>query len=103
MELKNYEFNAHGVELGQFYDPARLGDGTAPAPGRDADLYYVMSTVPARTCRTPGSATRQRKLALMDFAPYTRWTLITGIAGEAWAGAADKLAHELRHSAGRPS
>jgi 2,4-dichlorophenol 6-monooxygenase len=31
----------------------------------------------------------------MDLAPYTEWTVITGIAGEAWAGAADKVGHEL--------
>ena len=32
MELKNYEFNAHGVELGQFYEStAVVGDGSEPA------------------------------------------------------------------------
>ena len=29
------------------------------------------------------------KLAMMDLAPYDRFTLITGIAGEAWEDAAD--------------
>ena len=32
---------------------------------------------------------------MMDLAPYTRFTLITGIAGEAWAAAAEKVGHEL--------
>ena len=32
MELKNYEFNAHGVDLGQFYESsAVVPDGTVPA------------------------------------------------------------------------
>ena len=31
----------------------------------------------------------------MDLAPYDRFTLITGIAGEAWEDAAEKVAHEL--------
>ena len=48
MELKNYEFNAHGVELGQFYESdAIVGDGSArPVPQRDPELYYQCSTVP---------------------------------------------------------
>ena len=49
MELKNYEFNAHGVELGQFYDVRRGGrrrSARAPSPTRDPELYYQPSTVP---------------------------------------------------------
>jgi 2,4-dichlorophenol 6-monooxygenase len=37
----------------------------------------------------------RRRLAMMDLAPYTRFTLLTGIAGEAWAEAADVVAAEL--------
>lgn len=41
MDLKNYEFNAHGVELGQCYEStAVVGDGTArPEPKRDPELF----------------------------------------------------------------
>ena len=41
MELKNYEFNAHGVEMGQFYSSAAIvSDGSArPVPDRDPELY----------------------------------------------------------------
>ena len=47
MELKNYEFNAHGVDLGQFYtSTAIVSDGAERPEPRDADLYYAMSTVP---------------------------------------------------------
>ena len=50
MELKNYEFNAHGVELGQFYESSRdrsRTDWQRPASaGRDPELYYQASTVP---------------------------------------------------------
>ena len=49
MELKNYEFNAHGVELGQFYASDRGASPTAPPrpePDRDPELYYQPSTVP---------------------------------------------------------
>ena len=59
MELKNYEFNAHGVELGQFYEStAIVPDGSArPEPDRDPELYYQPSTVPGRSSRTSGWAT----------------------------------------------
>ncbi|MGW3845976.1 FAD-dependent oxidoreductase [Streptomyces fagopyri] len=97
MDLKNYEFNAHGVELGQFYtSSAVLSDGSAlPAPTRDTDLYYEMSTVPGSHLPHAWVGDSSRRLALMDLAPYTRWTLLTGIAGEAWAQAGEKIAQEL--------
>jgi 2,4-dichlorophenol 6-monooxygenase len=97
MELKNYEFNAHGVELGQFYESgAVVPDGTSrPEPTRDPDLYYQASTVPGSHLPHAWVGDNKHKLALMDLAPYTRFTLITGITGEAWENAAEKIAHEL--------
>ena len=97
MDLKNYEFNAHGVDLGQFYQSAAvISDGSVlPTPTRDPDLFYEMSTVPGSHLPHAWVGDNRTKLALMDVAPYTRWTVITGIAGEAWAGAADKIGHEL--------
>ncbi|GIH71979.1 FAD-dependent oxidoreductase [Sphaerimonospora thailandensis] len=96
MELKNYEFNAHGVELGQFYESSAIvSDGTHPPASADHDLYYVMSTSPGAHLPHAWVGDNVTKLALMDLAPYTRWTLLTGVAGEAWAHAADKVGHEL--------
>ncbi|GAA2490097.1 FAD-dependent monooxygenase [Streptomyces longisporus] len=96
METKNYEFNAHGVELGQFYESAAVvSDGTRPAPSRDEDLYHVMSTSPGAHLPHAWVGDHVTRLALMDLAPYTRWTLITGIAGEDWTGAAEKVAQDF--------
>jgi 2,4-dichlorophenol 6-monooxygenase len=97
MELKNYEFNAHGVELGQFYTSAAIvADGSARRePTRDPDLYYETSTRPGSHLPHAWVGDSRRKLAMMDLAPYPRFTLVTGIVGEAWAAAADKVAHEL--------
>jgi 2,4-dichlorophenol 6-monooxygenase len=97
MELKHYEFNAHGVDLGQFYQSTAVvpAGSTPPEPDRDPDLYYQASTVPGAHLPHAWVGDNRRKLALMDLAPYTRFTLITGITGEAWASAADKVAHEL--------
>lgn len=96
MELKNYEFNAHGVELGQFYDStAVLSDGTPrPEPTRDPDLYYEASTVPGSHLPHAWVGDQVRKQAMMDLAPYTDLTVITGIAGEAWEAAVETLAAE---------
>ena len=97
MELKNYEFNAHGVELGQFYESAAVvPDGsTRPQPSRDPELYHEPSTVPGSHLPHAWVGDTMRKYAMMDLAPYDRFTLVTGVAGEAWASAADKIGHEL--------
>ncbi|MFD9001466.1 FAD-dependent oxidoreductase [Streptomyces sp. NPDC059582] len=97
MDLKNYEFNAHGVELGQHYtSSAVVSDGTErPAPARDADLYYEMSTVPGARLPHAWVGDSAHRHALMDLAPYDGWTLLTGIAGEAWEDAAAKVGKAL--------
>jgi 2,4-dichlorophenol 6-monooxygenase len=98
MELKNYEFNAHGVELGQFYtSDAIVSDGsTRPTPTRDPELYYEVSTVPGS--RLPhawlGNAAHE-KVSTLDLAHYAQFTLFTGIAGGAWVGAAQAVARDL--------
>lgn len=90
MERKNYEFNAHGVELGQFYEScAVVSDGTRPAPTDDEDLYHRMSTSPGAHLPHAWVGDNVEKHAMLDLAPYTQWTLITGVAGEAWEDAAE--------------
>ena len=97
MELKNYEFNAHGVELGQFYQSTAIaGDGTArPEPARDPELYYQASTVPGSHLPHVWVGDAASKVSTLDLAPYGAFTLFTGIAGEAWAEAADKVGRDL--------
>ena len=97
MELKNYEFNAHGVDLGQFYESSAIvSDGSElPAPTRDPDLYHQVSTVPGSHLPHAWVGDSLHRRAAMDLAPYDRFTLITGIAGEAWAEAGAAVAEEL--------
>ncbi len=97
MELKNYEFNAHGVEMGQFYSStAIVPDGSVrPEPDRDPELYFQPSTVPGARLPHAWVGDSTRKLSTLDLAPYTRFTLITGIAGEAWVAACGKVGAEL--------
>jgi 2,4-dichlorophenol 6-monooxygenase len=97
MELKHYEFNAHGVELGQFYESAAVvSDGSRrPEPRRDPELYYEPSTVPGSRLPHAWVGDARRKISTLDLVPMTRFTLLTGIAGEPWVGAAGKVGQEL--------
>ena len=53
------------------------------------------STVPGSHLPHAWVGDASRKLSTLDLAPYSQFTLITGITGEAWAEAADKVAAEL--------
>jgi 2,4-dichlorophenol 6-monooxygenase len=97
MELKNYEFNAHGVELGQFYtSSAIVSDGSSrPSPSRDPELYFHPSTVPGSPLPHAWVGDNARKLSTLDLAATGRFTLMTGIAGSAWVDAAQEVGDRL--------
>jgi len=97
LELKDYEFNCHGVELGQFYSSsAVISDGsTKPAPRRDPELYYEASTVPGSPLPHAWVGDNVKKMSTLDLCPSTQFTIITGITGEKWADAAKKVAQKL--------
>ncbi|MEV6852096.1 FAD-dependent monooxygenase [Actinoplanes sp. NPDC051411] len=97
MELKHYEFNAHGVEMGQFYtSSAVVPDGSTRAePTRDPELYFEPSAVPGARLPHAWVGSQKGRVSTLDLAPMTRFTLFTGIAGEGWAGAAAKVGDEL--------
>ncbi|MDQ0678826.1 2,4-dichlorophenol 6-monooxygenase [Arthrobacter pascens] len=97
MDLKNYEFNAHGVELGQHYvSTAVVGDGTArPKPGRDQELYYQPTTQPGGRLPHAWVGDNRHKYSTHDLAPYGQFTLFTGITGGDWTTAAQKVGDQL--------
>jgi 2,4-dichlorophenol 6-monooxygenase len=97
MEIKNYEFNAHGVELGQHYaSSAVVGDGTTkPAPTRDPELYYQPSTHPGVRLPHAWVGDNMHKYSTHDLAPYGQFTVFTGITGEDWTMAAQKVSDQL--------
>jgi 2,4-dichlorophenol 6-monooxygenase len=90
LELKDYEFNAHGVELGQRYRSAAVvTDGTSePAYTRDPELYYHPTTWPGARLPHVWLGRGGRKVSTHDLAGKGRFCLLTGIAGQAWADAA---------------
>jgi 2,4-dichlorophenol 6-monooxygenase len=97
VNLQNYQFNAHGVELGQRYSSAAIVDDHTdwPEPTRDPELYYQSTTHPG--ARLPHAWVQHgtERISTLDLAGHGRFTLITGIGGQAWVDAAAKIAAEL--------
>ncbi|MCA0243587.1 MAG: FAD-dependent monooxygenase [Proteobacteria bacterium] len=95
--LQNYQFNCNGVELGQVYaSQAVVADGsTRAAPTRDPELYYHPSTFPGAYLPHAWLQRGQRKLSTLDLVGRGRFTLLTGVGGQAWRDAAAKVAERL--------
>ena len=93
IELKNYEFNAHGVEFNQRYRSAAVvPDGTPePAYERDPELYYHPTTWPGARLPHCWLGHEGRKVSTLDLAGKGRFALFTGIGGEAWKEAAAEV------------
>ncbi|WAB90167.1 FAD-dependent monooxygenase [Pseudomonas citronellolis] len=98
IQLQHYQFNCHGVELGQRYrSGAVLADGSEePAYTRDRELYYHPTTWPgAHLPHAWLHDTAGRKLSTLDLCGQGRLTLLTGHGGDAWCRAAETLGREL--------
>ena len=90
---KNYEFNCHGVELNQRYvSNAIVPDGTPePAWQRDRELYYQATTWPGARLPHVWLEQQRKRISSLDLCGHGRFTLLTGLGGEAWLEAARAL------------
>ena len=97
VELQNYQFNAHGVELGQAYrSDAVVGDGSeAPVPTSDPELYYTPSTRPGGRLPHVWLQAGTDTVSTLDICSSDELTLIVGIGGDPWLRAAEKTAADL--------
>jgi 2,4-dichlorophenol 6-monooxygenase len=90
IELSNYQFNAHGVELGYRYRSAAIVDDGSPdpIPARDPQLYYQATTRPG--ARVPHARLERDGVPVssLDLVDDLGFALLTGVGGQAWAGAA---------------
>jgi 2,4-dichlorophenol 6-monooxygenase len=87
LQLQHYQFNCHGVELGQFYaSDAVLGDGREEAdpPERDPLLYHRPSTVPGAVLPHAWIEQDGRALSTLDLVGHGGFSLLTGTAFELW-------------------
>jgi 2,4-dichlorophenol 6-monooxygenase len=95
--FKSYEFNCHGVELNQRYESkAVVADGTpAPEWARDKELYYQASTRPGAHLPHVWVYDRDhRETSTLDITGKGRFTVLTGIGGEAWIEAVRRIRAE---------
>jgi 2,4-dichlorophenol 6-monooxygenase len=75
---------------------AVLADGTPePAPTRDAELYYHATTWPGAQLPHCWLGQGGHKVSTHDLAGKGRFALLTGISGQAWAAAAERVAAKL--------
>jgi 2,4-dichlorophenol 6-monooxygenase len=93
IELKNYEFNCHGVEFNQRYRSAAVvSDGTPePIYLRDQELYYHPTTWPGARMPHCWLEYAGRAISTLDLVGKGRFTLLTGIGGESWKRAAEEV------------
>ncbi|MEL6800566.1 MAG: FAD-dependent monooxygenase [Pseudomonadota bacterium] len=96
--FKKYEFDAHGVEMNQRYrSDAVVTDGQSePAFERDSDLHYQPTTWPG--ARIPHAWVFDAdggRHSTLDLTGHGRFTLLTGLGGDAWCAAAAEAGEKL--------
>lgn len=93
LELKNYEFNAQGVELNQRYRSAAI----IAEPGEenwlnDPQLYLQTTTRPGAKVPHVWLVDRTgNRVSTLDVLKKGKFTLLTGLSGKAWINAAEEL------------
>ncbi len=97
VQLQNYQFNCHGVELDQRYtSDGIVDDGTPwPAPDRDPELFHHPTTHPGARLPHAWLEHDGGRVSTLDLTGHGRFAVLTGIGGEAWAEAAAKAGAAL--------
>lgn len=97
VNLMNGQFNALGVELGQYYQSdAVLNEAEPPAVSeRDPDLYFEPSAAPGSPVPHAWLAVGNNDVSTLDLCGYDQFTLITGADGARWHDAAVQLSVDL--------
>ncbi|WP_439031544.1 FAD-dependent monooxygenase [Gordonia terrae] len=95
-KLMDFNFNAHGVELGYRYDDPNATDTTSHDvepldPGTVDDLIYVPSTAPGEHLPHAWVERNRRRVSTVDLVGGGQFTLITGRGGAGWLPALDRV------------
>lgn len=96
VELRNYEFNALGVELNHRYESAAVLSGTDEPEtwSLDRELYAQASTRPG--AKVPHAwlvDATGRRISTLDLVGDGCFTVLTGLSGTAWADAVEQIGH----------
>jgi 2,4-dichlorophenol 6-monooxygenase len=95
LDLKNTEFNAQGVELNQRYTSSAVVADASAEPEhwlRDPQLYLQATTRPG--AKLPHAwlvDDNGRRTSTLDVVGKGKFTLLTGLSGEAWRAAGRQL------------
>ncbi|MDD2546759.1 MAG: FAD-dependent monooxygenase [Burkholderiaceae bacterium] len=96
LKLKNYEFNAQGVELNQRCVSAAVlpdAEGGEEVWRRDPQLYLQATTRPGAKLPHAWLVARDgHRTSTLDVVGRGQFSLVTGLAGQAWVQAAEALA-----------
>jgi 2,4-dichlorophenol 6-monooxygenase len=97
LKLMDGQFNAHGVELGQYYTSQAIVDDTGVSPPDLAisDLHYTPTTRPGAHLPHVWLQRGAQRVSTLDLADYESFTLITGIGGQAWSAVASEASSAL--------
>lgn len=94
LDLKNYEFNAHGIELNQrYFSGAVVLEETEEQFLRDPQLFLQATTRPG--AKIPHAwlvGADGKRVSTLDITGKGRFTLITGLSGVAWEMTTTQLA-----------
>ncbi|MET8325714.1 FAD-dependent monooxygenase [Streptomyces sp. NPDC005181] len=98
IQLKNYEFNAHGVEMNQRYVSSAVIQDAGPAEewARDPELFHQPTTRPG--AKLPHAwlvDSTGHRLSTLDLIGKGTFTLVTGLSGGVWEAAAADCAETL--------
>ena len=95
LTLKNTEFNAQGVEMNQRYASTAVIPDAGAGPEewkRDPELHLQATTRPG--AKIPHAWLidgRGRRVSTLDVTGQGKFSLVTGLSGQAWAQAAGEL------------
>lgn len=97
IELKQYEFNAQGVEMNQRYSSGAIIEDVDAEPElfvRDRDLYVQATTRPgAKIPHVWLVGADGRRISTLDVVGGPCLTLVTGPTGSAWVEAVNEMSH----------
>jgi 2,4-dichlorophenol 6-monooxygenase len=98
IQLKNYEFNAHGVEMNQRYVSIAVLPDDAPAEIWDGDRELAVRPTTRPGAKLPHAWLvdgRGERISTLDVVGKGMFTVLTGLSGDVWAGAAKAAQDEL--------
>ena len=93
LEIKNFEFNAQGVELNQRYQSnAVISESIPEVFEKDEQLYLQATTrAGAKVPHTWLINAKGQKQSTLDITGKGRFTLLTGLSGKGWKQAVETL------------